>query len=76
MFKGTTGIVLEAAAPPDRLAMTSKLLVALYLGLSIPVVGAGRALDQGASIPNTVLGLAILVALGVTVSGFALLRPR
>ena len=73
VFKGTTGIVLEAAAPENRLAMTSKLLVALYVGLSIPVVGAGVALDQGASIPNTVLGFAILVALGVTVSGWALL---
>ena len=76
VFKGSTGIVLEAAAPEDRLAMTSRLLVALYVGLSIPVVGAGIALDRGASIPNTVLGFAILVALGVTVSGWALLRHR
>ena len=74
VFKGTTGIVLQAAAPEDRLAMTSKLLVVLYVGLSIPVVGVGIALRQGASIPNTVLGFAILVALGVTVSGWALLR--
>jgi hypothetical protein len=74
LFKGTTGIVLEAAAPEHRLAMTSQLLVALYVGLSIPVVGAGIALDRGASIPNTVLGFAILVALGVSVSGWALLR--
>ena len=76
VFKGTTGIVLQAAAPEDRLAMTSELLIALYVGLSIPVVGAGIALDQGASIPNTVLGFAILVALGVSVSGWALLRRR
>jgi predicted MFS family arabinose efflux permease len=76
VFKGTTGIVLEAAAPENRLAVTSKLLVALYVGLSIPVVGAGVALDQGASIPNTVLGFAILVGLSVTVSGWALLRHR
>jgi predicted MFS family arabinose efflux permease len=74
VFKGTTGIVLEAAAPQDRLAMTSKLLIALYVGLSIPVVGAGIALNQGASIANTVLGFALLVALGVSVSGWALLR--
>ncbi len=76
VFKGTTGIVLEAAAPEHRLAMTSRLLVALYIGLSIPVVGAGVALDRGASIPNTVLGFAILVAAGVSVSGWALLRRR
>ncbi|HEY2599030.1 MAG TPA: MFS transporter, partial [Candidatus Dormibacteraeota bacterium] len=62
VFKGTTGIVLQASAPEDRLAMTSKLLVVLYIGLSIPVVGVGIALRQGASIPNTVLGFAILVA--------------
>lgn len=74
VFKGTSAIVLEAAAPQDRLAMTSKLLVVLYVGLSIPVVGVGIALRQGASIPNTVLGFAILVALGVTISGWALLR--
>jgi hypothetical protein len=57
LFKGTTGIVLEAAAPEQRVAMTSQLLVALLVGLSIPVVGAGVALNQGASIPNTVLGI-------------------
>jgi hypothetical protein len=73
IFKGTTGIVLEAAAPEDRLTLTSRLLVVLYLGLSIPVVGVGIALDQGASIPNTVLGFAILVALGVSASGWVLL---
>jgi hypothetical protein len=76
VFKGTSGIVLGAAAPEDRLAMTSKLLVVLYIGLSIPVVGVGIALRQGANIPNTVLGFAILVALGVTVSGWMLLRHR
>jgi hypothetical protein len=73
VFKGTTGIVLEPAAPEDRLALTSRLLVVLYVGLSIPVVGVGIALDQGASIPNTVLGFAILVALGISASGWVLL---
>jgi hypothetical protein len=78
VFKGTTGIVLETSAPEDRLAMTSDLLIALFVGLSVPVIGAGVALNQGASAPNTVLGFAILVALGVSISGWALLgrRPR
>jgi predicted MFS family arabinose efflux permease len=76
VFKGTTGIVLQAAAPENRLAMTSDLLIALYLGLSVPVVGAGIALRQGASPPATVLGFAILVGLGVSASGWALLRRR
>jgi MFS family permease len=74
VFKGTTGIVLEASAPENRLAMTSDLLIALYVGLSVPVIGAGVALNQGASAPDTVLGFAILVGLGVCVSGWALLR--
>jgi len=78
VFKGTTGIVLEASPPESRLAMTSDLLIALYVGLSVPVIGAGVALDLGASAPNTVLGFAVLVGLGVAVSGWALLgrRPR
>ena len=34
VFKGTTGIVLEASPPESRVAMTSDLLIALYVGLS------------------------------------------
>jgi hypothetical protein len=74
MFKGTTGLVLEATAPELRLAMTSDLLIALYIGLSIPVIGAGIALDQGASPPNTVLGFAIIVGIGVAGAGALLAR--
>jgi len=76
VFKGTTGIVLEASPPESRVAMTSDLLIALYVGLSVPVIGAGVALDLGASAPNTVLGFAILVGLAVVISGWALLRRR
>jgi MFS family permease len=74
VFKGTTGLVLEATAPENRLAMTSDLLIALFVGLSIPVIGAGVALDRGASPPDTVLGFAILVALGVAGAGALLGR--
>jgi hypothetical protein len=58
--------------------MTSVLLIALFVGLSIPVIGAGLALDRGATAPDTVLGFAILVGLAVAASGWALLgrRPR
>jgi MFS family permease len=74
VFKGTTGLVLAASPPQSRIAMTSALVIALYVGLSVPVIGAGIALDLGASSPNTVLGFAILVGLGVAASGWALLR--
>ncbi len=69
MFKGTTGVVLKASAPENRLALTSDLLIALYVGLSVPVVGGRIALNQGASSANTVLGFAILVGVGVSISG-------
>src|SRR5580692_7187368 len=76
VFKGTTGIVLGASPPQSRVAMTSALLIALYVGLAVPVIGAGVALDLGASAPDTVLGFAILVGLGVVITGWMLLRRR
>jgi hypothetical protein len=76
VFKGTTGIVLEARPPESRVVMTSDLLIALYVGLAVPVIGAGVVLELGASAPDTVLGFAILVGLGVTVSGWTLLGRR
>lgn len=75
LFKGTTGLVLEATPPESRVAMTSNLLIALFIGLSIPVIGAGVALDRGASPQDTVLGFAVVAGLGVVGAG-ALLRNR
>jgi Sugar (and other) transporter len=74
VFKGTTGIVLEAAGPQNRVAMTSAFLITVFVGLSVPVIGAGVALNQGVTAPDTVLWFAILVALGVLVSGLLLRR--
>ena len=72
IFAGSTIAVLQRDS-----AMTSALLIALYVGLSVPVIGAGVALSLGASPPDTVLGFAILVGLSVAVSGWALLKnPR
>ena len=57
VFKGTTGLVLDATAPEDRLVMTSHLLIAAFVGISIPVIGAGVALSQGVTAPDTVARL-------------------
>lgn len=76
VFKGTTGLVLDGTAPENRVAMTAELLIALFVGLSVPVIGAGVALDRGASAPNTVLVFAILVGLGVAGAGWGLLARK
>jgi hypothetical protein len=76
VFKGTTGLVLAGTAPENRVAMTAELLIALFVGLSVPVIGAGVALDHGASASNTVLGFAVLVGLGVAGAGWGLLGHR
>jgi predicted MFS family arabinose efflux permease len=76
VYKGTTGLVLQATPPENRVAMTSALVIAVFVGLSVPVLGAGVALNEGASAPDTVLVFAILVALGVCASGWALLGRR
>jgi MFS family permease len=76
VYKGTTGIVLEATGPENRVAMTSDLVIAVFVGLSVPVIGAGVALNEGASAPDTVFVFAILVALAVLLSGWALLGRR
>jgi hypothetical protein len=74
VFKGTTGLLLEATPPEGRLAVTSDLLISAFVGLSIPVIGAGIALDRGASAPDTVLGFAVFVGLGVVGAGALLGR--
>ena len=66
IYKGITGLVLKATPPENRVAMTSALVIAVFVGLSVPVIGAGIALDMGVSTPGTVLGFAIFVALGVS----------
>jgi hypothetical protein len=76
VYMGTTGLVLEATEPENRVAMTSALVIAVFGGLSVPVTGAGVALTQGASPPDAVLGSAILVALGISVSGWTILGRR
>jgi hypothetical protein len=61
--RGSTGHGLAAAHRPLRRTLD-------------PVIGAGVALDRGASAANTVLGFAILVGLGVVGAGWGLLARR
>src|ERR1700677_844755 len=61
VYQGTTRLVLQATPPENRVAMTSALVIAVFVGLSVPVLGAGVALNEGASAPDTVLGFSMAV---------------
>ena len=52
--KGTTGIVLEALRPRTASPSPQHCSSPCSIGLSVPVIGAGIALDQGASAASTV----------------------
>jgi len=71
---GTGGSMGRAAAL--TFAREGALVIGSDISVSVPVIGAGVALDLGASAPNTVLVFAILVGLGVAAAGWALLGHR
>jgi MFS family permease len=56
--------------------VAAQLATARLQASRVLALGAGIALDQGASAPGTVLVFAVVVGLGVAVSGWALLRRR
>jgi predicted MFS family arabinose efflux permease len=63
IFRGCVGTVIEITPAPRRAEALAALFLAGYLGLSVPVLGAGIAL-QSVSIKDTLLGFAIAVGLG------------
>ena len=76
IFKGAVGTVMSIA-PPDRIAesLTGVFLCA-YVGISLPVVGAGIALARDVSPKATMLGFAVAVSAGIVASAIKLLgRP-
>jgi MFS family permease len=61
VFKGSVATVIQISPAATRAEALAGLFLAGYVGLSIPVVGAGIAL-QFTSAKNTLLGFAILEA--------------
>jgi hypothetical protein len=49
-------------------------VIALLVGLPAPVIGVGLALGLGATVANTVLGFAIIVAVDISAAGWERLR--
>ncbi len=73
IFKGAVASVMRIA-PPDRIAESiAGLFLATFIGISLPVVGAGITLSARVSPKVTLLGFAIAVSIGITVSAIRLL---
>ena len=72
IFRGAVGTVMSIA-PPDRIAESlAGMFAATFVGLSLPVVGAGIALSRHVSPQDTILGFAIAVSAGIAVSAIKL----
>lgn len=64
VFKGSVGTVIGITAPHQRAEALAGVFLAGYVGLSVPVVGAGVAL-QFASAKDTLLGFAIVEVVAI-----------
>jgi MFS family permease len=64
VFKGSVATVIQISPAETRAEALAGLFLAGYVGLSIPVVGAGIAL-QFTSAKNTLLGFAVLEAVAI-----------
>jgi MFS family permease len=72
IFKGAVGIVLSISSP-DRIAESlAGVFLSSYIGLSLPVVGAGISLARHVSPKTTLLAFAIAVTLGIAGSAIKL----
>jgi MFS family permease len=64
VFKGSVGTVIAITEPHQRAEALAGIFLAGYVGLSVPVVGAGVAL-QFASPRDTLLGFAIIEVVAI-----------
>jgi hypothetical protein len=65
--------VIRISPPESRAEALAGTYLAAFVGLSVPIVGAGVALAEGASPRVTLLGFAIAVAIGIVASAIKLL---
>lgn len=73
VFRGAIADVIRISPPEKRAEIVAAAYVASFIGLSIPIIGAGIALTEGVSPRVTLLGLAILIAAGIVLSAIKLL---
>jgi MFS family permease len=73
IFKGAVGTVIRISPPESRAESLAGTYLAAFVGLSVPIVGAGVALAGGVSPRATLLAFAIVVAVGIVASAIKLL---
>jgi hypothetical protein len=78
IFKGAVGTVIRIARPESRAEALAGVFLAGFVGMSVPIVGAGVALAEGVSARVTLLACAIAVASRIVASAIKLFpgRPR
>jgi hypothetical protein len=76
IFKGAVGTVIRISRPESNAEALAGVFLAGFVGLSLPIVGAGVALVSGVSPRVTLLGFAIAVAIGIVASAIKLLPRR
>jgi Major Facilitator Superfamily len=72
MFMGALGTVVAVAEPQRRAEALAGLFLAGYLGLSLPVIGLGIAVQE-VSAKAALLGFAVVVAAGIVAASRPLL---
>ena len=76
IFKGAVGTVMSIS-PPERIAESlTGVFLAAYVGISLPVVGAGITLARHVTPKVTILGFGIAITIGIAAAATTLLRPR
>ena len=73
VFKGAVATVIRISPAETRAEALAGTYLAAFVGLSVPIVGAGVALAEGVSPRVTLLAFAIAVALGIVGSAIKLL---
>ena len=72
IFKGAVGTVMSISAP-DRIAESlTGVFLAAYVGISLPVVGAGVTLARHVTPKITILGFGIAVSVGIAAAAITL----
>jgi MFS family permease len=73
VFKAAVGTVIRISPPETRAEALAGTYLAAFVGLSLPIVGAGVALAEGVSPRATLLAFAIAIAVGIVTSAIKLL---